>query len=114
LASGRMLTLSPRHFVPTAPDPQQVSWRSRVLKGADEIRNGDVLWVQGDDGTMVAASVAGVTTRVEVGAFNPLSRSGTIVVDGVVASAHSDWFLDGIASADVQGAVYQALFAPIR
>ena len=40
--------------------------------------------------------------------------NGTIVVDGVVASAHSDWFLDGIVSADTQTKVYQAILAPVR
>jgi MYXO-CTERM domain-containing protein len=40
--------------------------------------------------------------------------NGTIVVDGVVASAHSDWFLDGVVSADAQTKVYQAILAPVR
>jgi hypothetical protein len=32
----------------------------------------------------------------------------------VVASAHSDWFLDGVVSADAQTKVYQAILAPVR
>jgi hypothetical protein len=55
-----------------------------------------------------------VRTIVAVGAYNPLTMNGTIVVDGVVASAHSDWFLDGIVSADAQAKVYQAILAPVR
>ena len=47
---------------------------------------------------MVLDEVVAVRTKVDVGAFNPLTMNGTIVVDGVVASAHSDWFLDGLVS----------------
>jgi hypothetical protein len=101
LASGRQLTLSPRHFVPTAPDADRPDWQSRVFKGADEIGVGDVLWFH-DGERMQPARVAGIAREVEYGAFNPLTLTGTIVVDGVVASAHSDWFLDGIVSADAQ------------
>jgi len=113
LASGRQLTLSPRHFVPTAPDPDRPDWQSRVFKGADEIGVGDVLWFH-DGERMQPARVAGIAREVEYGAFNPLTLTGTIVVDGVVASAHSDWFLDGIVSADAQARVYQVMFAPVR
>ena len=37
---------------------------------------------------------AGVSTTYSKGLYNPLTLSGTIIVDGVVASVHSDWFLD--------------------
>jgi hypothetical protein len=113
LASGQSLTLSPRHFIPIAPEPG-AGWESRVLQGAHEVKTGDVVWHQGRDGTMLPTTVIAVTATVATGAFNPLTLSGTIVVDGVVASAHSDWFLDGIVSADLQGKVYQAMFAPVR
>ena len=113
LASGRELTLSPRHFVPMAQDPERPDWQARVVKGADEIKVGDVLWFH-DGAGMQPARVAGVASEIELGAFNPLTLSGTIVVDGVVASAHSDWFLDGIVSAHAQDWIYQAMFAPVR
>ncbi len=113
LASGQSLTLSPRHFIPIAPEAG-AGWESRVLKGANEVKVGDVVWHQGSDGAMLATTVTAVTETVGTGAFNPLTLSGTIVVDGVVASAHSDWFLDGIVSADLQGQIYQAMFAPVR
>ena len=113
LASGRQLELSPRHFLPTAPDPERPDWATRLVKGADEIKVGDVLWFH-DGERMQPARVAGVATEVEYGAFNPLTLSGTIIVDGVVASAHSDWFLDGIVSADAQARIYQVMFAPVR
>lgn len=37
---------------------------------------------------------AGVSITYSKGLYNPLTLSGTIIVDGVVASVHSDWFLD--------------------
>jgi len=113
LASGRQLTLSPRHFVPTAADPERPDWQARRLKGADEVEVGDVLWFHDGVG-MQPARVASIASELELGAFNPLTLSGTIVVDGVVASAHSDWFLDGIVSAHAQDWIYQAMFAPVR
>ena len=113
LASGQRLTLSPRHFIPIAP-VAGAGWESRVLKGANEIEVGDIVWHQGSDGAMLPTTVTGITATLGTGAFNPLTLSGTIVVDGVVASAHSDWFLDGVVSADLQGQIYQAMFAPVR
>ena len=113
LASGRSLTLSPRHFIPVAAGPAS-AWAEQVAKGANEIAVGDIVWSRADDGQMVPDEVAAVRTTVAVGAYNPLTMNGTIVVDGVVASAHSDWFLDGVVSADAQTKVYQAILAPVR
>jgi MYXO-CTERM domain-containing protein len=113
LASGRSLTLSPRHFIPVATGPAS-AWAEHVAKGANEIAVGDFVWSRADDGRMVPDEVAAVRTTVGVGAYNPLTMNGTIVVDGVVASAHSDWFLDGIVSADAQTKIYQAILAPVR
>jgi MYXO-CTERM domain-containing protein len=113
LASGRSLTLSPRHFIPVAAGPTS-TWAEQIAKGANEIAVGDIVWSRADDGRMVPDEVAAVRTTVAVGAYNPLTMNGTIVVDGVVASAHSDWFLDGIVSADAQTKVYQAILAPVR
>ena len=108
LASGRTLRLSPRHFIPTGP-----SFADATVKAAEELRVGDLVWSQAGDG-MAADPVVAARTRVDVGLYNPLTMTGTIVVDGVVASAHSDWFLDGIVSPHAQAAVYQAILAPVR
>jgi desert hedgehog protein len=113
LASGRSLMLSPRHFIPVGARPAPACGE-HVAKGANEIAVGDFVWSRAEDGRMVPDEVAAVRTTVEVGAYNPLTMNGTIVVDGVVASAHSDWFLDGIVSADAQTKVYQAILAPVR
>ena len=113
LASGRSLSLSPRHFIPVAAGSEG-AWGDHVAKGADELAAGDHVWSRAADGTMQLDRVLAAQTKVAVGAFNPLTMNGTIVVDGVVASAHSDWFLDGIVSADTQTKVYQVILAPVR
>ena len=114
LASGRALTLSPRHFIPVGERTRSRPGPSTVVKGADEVRAGDHVWSRAGDGGMVLDQVAAAETKVAVGAYNPLTMGGTIVVDGVVASAHSDWFLDGVVSADTEAKVYQAILAPVR
>ncbi|WP_222184438.1 hypothetical protein [Geminicoccus harenae] len=112
LDSGRSLVLSPRHFIPTATDGS--AWDSRLIVGADEVQAGDRVWYLGEDGQMRLGTVATASREAATGAFNPLTMQGSIVVDGVVASAHSDWFLDGYVSAHAQAGIYQAMFAPVR
>ena len=85
-----------------------------MLKGGNEVRVGDVVWFEGADGTATASPVVEIANVVRTGLYNPLTLGGTILVDGVAASAHSDWFLDGLVSADTQGKVYQAMFLPVR
>lgn len=113
LESGRKLSLSPRHFIPVATDPG-ADWQARVLKNGDEVRVGDLVWFEGTDGSATASPVVEIANAVRTGLYNPLTLGGTILVDGVAASAHSNWFLDGLVSADTQGKVYQAMFLPVR
>jgi hypothetical protein len=113
LDSGRTLTLSARHFVPTAAR-LDAGWDSRLLKGANELRSGDAVWTTDDNGAVALSRIVSIARKPGFGAYSPLTMSGTVVVDGVVASAHSDWFLDGYVSADKQARVYQTMFAPVR
>ena len=48
------------------------------------------------------------------GLFNPYTESGLIIVNGVVASSHSSWFLEDSLPASVTPLIYQKLLAPIR
>ena len=52
------------------------------------------------------------------GVFNPFTLTGDLVVNGVVASSHSEWFLDSIAESlglvHLLPTVYQAVLAPAR
>jgi hypothetical protein len=55
---------------------------------------------------------------IKQGVYNPFTMHGTIAVNGVVASSHSDWFLDGLAEyfgrTHLLPTVYQAVLAPAR
>ena len=113
LASGRTLSLSPHHFIPVAAGPDG-TWEDHIAKGADETRGRRLCLVPVRQWRDAVRPGRRARTKVAVGAYNPLTMNGTIVVDGVVASAHSDWFLDGVVSADTQTKVYQAILAPVR
>ena len=39
---------------------------------------------------------AGVSHVVEQGLYAPMTLGGTVIVNGVAASVHSEWFLDGL------------------
>jgi hypothetical protein len=62
------------------------------------------------------AVVESVAPDSAQGLFNPYTLNGRIVVDGVVASAHSSSALDGVFEAlgiSIPSG-YQAVFAPLR
>jgi hypothetical protein len=123
LAGGASLTLTPDHFVPLLKGG--AGWRGHVMARAGDVAPGDSLLVHSEgeaEGGGGAGPVAAVVVAVEVvlerGLYNPYTLGGLIVVDGVVASAHSSWVLD--AAFDALGqtrhlpAAYQLLFAPLR
>jgi intein/homing endonuclease len=60
-----------------------------------------------------------VHTEQAEGLWNPFTVAGTIVVDGILASCHSDWFLEDVPawmrpSAAIIPSIYQTLMAPAR
>lgn len=78
---------------------------------------GDMLRVLGaKDQRFSLEPIVDVSTVVDRGLFNPYTLGGAIVVDGVVASAHSssalDWVFHCLGMSIPEG--YQALFAPVR
>src|SRR3954467_12841494 len=56
LASGRALTLSPRHFIPVAAGADG-AWDARIDKGADEVHVGDFVWSTAGEGRMAVDEV---------------------------------------------------------
>ncbi|KAK7241062.1 hypothetical protein SO694_00053039 [Aureococcus anophagefferens] len=101
--SGATLTLSPDHYVDVRGAPVY----------AKDVRVGDALarWTGVD---FVADVVANATNVVAEGLYNPYTLSGTIVVDGVLASCHSSWILDGLVPPRVAAPVYQRAFVVPR
>lgn len=117
LANGRVLTLSPDHFVPAVPMGKQVVFKNTVMMRGKDLLVGMHVYAADAEGS-AASMVKHIGVSAEQGLFNPYTMGGLIVVDGVVASAHCSWVFDGVM--DVMGlthkipALYQALFAPVR
>ncbi|KAK9804417.1 hypothetical protein WJX72_011696 [[Myrmecia] bisecta] len=89
------------------PGDALVELESGGISRMDQLRIGD------------AILVTGVRTAVAMGLFNPFTTGGHLVVDGVLVSAHSAWFMDhafkwlGVSASHLP-AVYQAVMAPAR
>lgn len=80
---------------------------------AEEVQVGDITWANAA-GVLKPHVVTSRGHVTEMGLWAPLTGSGTILVDGVAASVHSDWYLDPIFDAigrpDLLPAIYQVSF----
>lgn len=87
----------------------------RTYKRAEDVEKGDKVWVEEEGEVARVSSIAKVEKR---GLYNPFSLGGNIVVNGVVASCHSDWFLDSLFQAlgllHWLPATYQMVLMPVR
>lgn len=113
-----VLHLSRDHFVPICRSQQKVAcaWQNRLEVHARNVKVGDAIWVKGQS-SLELKVVNAINTHVFSGVFNPYTRIGTIVVDGVVASCHSSWILDDLIPQSLQSSLpglYQAIFLPGR
>lgn len=115
------LTLTADHFLPVQqPQPHapghKLGMTVSVMKRAADVAVGDKVWAVDAGGEVSVQTVVATSVRLVQGLFNPFTPAGTIVVDGVVASVHSRWFLDGLM--DRLGAthlipqLYQAILLP--
>jgi hedgehog protein len=98
-------------------------WRKSC---AQDVIKGDRIWTQGasnvSDDRIATDSLLYVVARIsqieKQGLYNPFTLSGTIVVNGVVASSHSDWFLDSFFQffnlVHWLPAAYQLVLFPVR
>ena len=103
LASGYKLSLSPDHYL--VVDGAHVYAKDVAVGDALSYFDGAALE------TSAVAATAEVTKR---GLFNPYTLSGSIAVNGVAASCHSSWVLDGAFEPRTAAVVYQRLFAVPR
>lgn len=96
-----------------------------LYKRGRDISVGDAMWAQGpskvgQEGIAALSMhvVASISTVQKQGLYNPYTLGGTIVVNGVVASTHSDWFLDApfqfLGLTHWLPAVYQLVLLPVR
>jgi len=80
---------------------------------AQRLSVGDELWVY-HEGSMVPSPIVGIQVVAATGLFNPYTVIGDIVVNGILASSHSSWFLEGTGMSDATiVAAYRALFSPL-
>ncbi|KAG0565218.1 hypothetical protein KC19_8G174400 [Ceratodon purpureus] len=107
------LELTPLHFT-VISSGSEISY-----KRARDVRVGDMMWAQASKHAELSLYlVTDISTVVKQGLYNPYTLGGTIIVNGVVASAHSEWFLD--ATFDALGVThwlpnaYQMVLAPVR
>jgi len=102
--SGHSVTATPDHYIPLHQGGN---------KPMGKVISGDLILVQTDDRVEVSA-VKTISVSVEKGLYNPISLSGDMIVQGVVMSCWSDWFLEGFLSGAIIPSVYQAITFPIR
>jgi hypothetical protein len=132
LANGKVLTLTPDHFVPAVPLGKAVLFKNTVMVRGKDLAVGMHVFGTEAEGVTAASMVQQVAVSAEQGLYNPYTMGGMIVVDEVVASAHSSWLFDSVMDASARSswlfdsvmdglglthkipALYQAMFAPIR
>lgn len=118
-ASGQVIRLTRRHFIPrcigTSP---RAECDVRVMVAAEDLQVGDMVGVLNNvNGTkaLKGSCIVAVARVVDVGLYAPLTTGGMVVVDSVVASAHSDFVLDAIGVSPAwQHSLYQAASALAR
>jgi len=117
MIDGNSLELTQRHFLPI----------SKACDGtvenmyAGNVGTGMCVQVMGTNSTSHSPQLTMITKTSVVtkrGVYNPFTVVGDLVVNNVVASSHSDWFLDSVAEATgfvwVLPSVYQTILAPAR
>ena len=99
--NGTSIRLSKEHFIES---------NGRYVYAKD-VKKGDRL--------AYGERVIGIEKEKAKGLWNPFTIAGTIVVDGVLASCHSDWFLESLPewmrpSSALIPAIYQTVMIPAR
>jgi hypothetical protein len=116
------LFLSHRHFIPTAYGSScsvaNPAGCSQLMKHAQDVHVGDLVWaMNATTGQFQVYVVKQRSVEVRRALYDPFTLSGDLVVNGVLASAHSDWFLDSVMPQSYVSSIpsiYQAVMSPMR
>lgn len=102
--SGKQITLTPNHLIKMADDALTPA-SGLASAYAREVRANKFLYTVTRHGTVVADRVVEVRTTRQRGVVAPLTTTGTIVVDDVIASCYAVIKYENVA---------HAAFAPVR
>lgn len=115
------LELSPDHFLHVclpSEHVQQCDFAGAKSLYASDVPVGSYVWMCRVPGhPCQVARVLSTSFVPAFGLYNPFTLSGNIVVNGVLASAHSSWFMDGLVSPRFRHhlpSFYQAVLMPGR
>nr|PNR26589.1 hypothetical protein PHYPA_030070 [Physcomitrium patens] len=120
LANLPWIAIIMKFFIPCLAIASEKPWSEITYKRAQDVRVGDMMWAQASTHAAELSPylVTDISTVEKQGLYNPFTLGGTIIVNGVAASAHSEWFLDG--AFDALGlthwipSAYQMVLAPMR
>ncbi|KAE9549579.1 hypothetical protein FO519_007200 [Halicephalobus sp. NKZ332] len=88
LVDGTEVKLTPQHFIHRI-DCRDPRFENINIVYAVEVAVGDCLLKQTEEKTFAPMQVTVISTTEERGAFSPMTESGTIVVNQVMASCHN-------------------------
>lgn len=118
------LQVSGRHFLPMCPERSiPCEWAQHIHVYAEDVLAGDYIWTappaeaSSSGGQIALRMVLESSVVSRDGLYNPYTLSGKVVVNGAVASAHSEWILDDWSPKSLTQylpAVYQVAFLPGR
>jgi len=129
-ASGHTLELSKDHYIHKAAEDQTdrtagergLKLKDAVMVKAEEIRVGDLVFVQGGGEEALEALEASAVLSTSLvnreGVFAPGTLTGTLLVDGVAASTYSRWvfeeILEGLVPSGWFHAMHHGFHLPFR
>jgi len=111
-ASGKKMCLTEDHFLMAG---NSADWASAAYTRSRHVAAGMTVWQTSATGALEATTVLKVTEEFKQGLFNPFtSANAMIVVNGVVASTQSAWFLDDIVPQSLDWAVPHVYEAALK
>lgn len=96
------LEMTRDHFIPVHSKTAGGGYGTgKILTRPKDVKVGDTVWtliadVNVPNEQLETGEVTSVNYELKQGLYNPYTKSGTIVVNGVVASVHSQWFADAL------------------